>query len=183
MKLRSARIVWLLLGLFTAITISGLAQWRRAGTWAYRDLNFTDEQLAKIQEVRLAFQEKIMPLRMQWQNAQLNLDSLTLKGAGQKDLDSALEALDRVEVEFEKAYQGHRSEVRNLLDEEQRILFDRFGGLGMGLGLGRGTNPRWGMGSGMGRGYGSGWGMGRGFRSGWGRGLGRGYFCPWFRWR
>jgi hypothetical protein len=197
MKLRNAHNVWLFLGLFTAIAISGLAQWRRPGAWANPGLNLTDEQLAKIQNVRLAFQERIMPFRLQWEKAQLNLDSMTLKGAAQKDIDSAYEALDRIEVEFEKAYQDHWNEVRNLLDEEQRILFDRFGGLGMGPGWVRGLNPRRGMGPGMGRGFGPAWGPGmrRGFRSGWGpgmgpgfgrswgRGLGRGYFCPWFRWR
>jgi len=197
MKRTKVRFVWLFLGVFMAVSVSGLAQWGRPGPWTDPGLNLTDEQLVKIQEVRLAFQERIMPLRMQWQKAQLNLDSLALKGAGQKETDAAYEALDRVEVELEKAYQGHWDEVRNLLNEEQRILFDRFGGLGMGLGWGRGLNPRWGMGPGMGRGFGPAWGpgMGRGYRTSWGsgigpgfgggraRGFGRGYFCPWFRWR
>ena len=183
MKRRSVWTVWLFLGVFMAVSVSGLAQWRRPGPWTDRGLNLTDEQLARIQEVRLAFQERIMPLRMEWQKAQLNLDSLAMKGTGQKELEAAHKALDGVEAELEKAYQDHWSEVRNLLNEEQRVLFDRYGGLGMGLGWG--ANSRWGIGRGMGRGFGADWGlrMERGFRSGWGRGLGRGYFCPWFHWR
>jgi len=199
MKKSRTRIVWLFLGLFVGISVSGMAQWRRPGPWTDPGLNLTDEQLAKIQEARLAFQERIMPLTMQWQRLQMNLDSLTWKKADQKQTNSAYEALDKVDAELEKAYQEHRNEVRNFLDEQQRIIFDRFGGLGMGPGwdLGWGMNPRWGMRQGPGRGFGPAWGpgMGRGFRGGWGfgmgpgfgggwgRGMGRGYFCPWFRWR
>jgi hypothetical protein len=195
MKKSRTRIVWLFLGLFVGISVSGMAQWRRPGPWTDPGLNLTDEQLAKIQEARLAFQERIMPLTMQWQRLQMNLDSLTWKKADQKQTNSAYEALDKVDAELEKAYQEHWNEVRNLLDERQRIIFDRFGGLGMGAGWG--MNPRWRMRTRLGRGFGAAWGpgMGRGFRGGWGlnlgpgfgggwgRGMGRGYFCPWFRWR
>ncbi|NOR11909.1 MAG: hypothetical protein GQ545_01515 [Candidatus Aminicenantes bacterium] len=56
--------------------------------------------------------------------------------------------------------------IRNLLTDEQKMLFDQEGGFGMGLGMdyGRGYGQYYGMG------YGRGPGMGRGFR------------CPWF-WR
>ncbi|MGB7297388.1 MAG: periplasmic heavy metal sensor [Candidatus Aminicenantales bacterium] len=194
MKSKDVRIVWLFLGIFAAVTVSGLAQWRRPGSWSYQGLNLTDDQLAKIQEVRLAFQEGLMPLRLEWEKAQMNLDRLLSQGADQKQMDAAMAELDKVEIDLEKAYQEHWNEVRNLLDEEQRVVFDRFGGLGLGLGWG--ANPRWGMRSGWGRGFGPGWGMGmRGYRPGWGQGmgpgygrgwgpgLGRGYFCPWYRWR
>jgi hypothetical protein len=197
MKKRNIRSVWLFLVLFTVTSLAGLAQWRRPGTWGYSGLNLTDEQLAKIQELRLNFRERLLPLRMEWQKAQLNLERLFSQGAEEKPMDAAVAALDKIEGEMEKAYQDHRSEVRNLLDEEQQAFFDRFGGLGLGLGWGEGANPRWGMRPGFGRGFGPGWGLGRGLRSGWapgmgpgfggswGRGLGRGrgYFCPWFRWR
>ena len=196
MRSRDVRIVWLFLGLFAAATVSGLAQWRRPGSWGYPGMSLTDEQLARIQEIRLAFQERLLPLRMEWEKAQLNADRLFSQGADQKQIDTALAELDKIELDLEKAYQDHWNEVRGLLDEEQRIAFDRYGGLGLGLGWGRGANPRWGMrggwgrglgpGGGMGmRGYRPGWGpgMGFGYGRGWGRGLGRGYFCPWYRWR
>lgn len=196
MKSRDIRIVWLFLGLFTVATASGLAQWRRPGSWDYPGLNLTDEQLVKIQELRLNFQESLIPLRMEWEKAQLKADRLSNQGADQKQIDTALAELDRIEMNLEKAYRGHWNEVRGLLDEGQRVAFDRYGGLGLGLGWGRGANPRWGMRLGWGRGFGPGRGMGlRGYRPGWGpgmgpmygrgwgRGLGRGYFCPWYRWR
>jgi hypothetical protein len=196
MKLKCVLTVWLFLGIFMAISLSGMAQWRRPGPWSSPGLNLTEEQLAGIQEVRLGFQEKIMPLRLKWQKAQVNLDSLEMKGADQKELEAAYKALDGFDIEIEKAYQDHWNEMRNLLNEEQQVLFDRYGGLGMGLGWGRGMNPRWGMRPGWGRGFGPGYGLGmrQGYRFGWdsgmgpwfsgrGRGMGRGYFCPWLRWR
>jgi hypothetical protein len=195
MKRRNAKVVWLFLGVFMAVSVSGLAQWRRPGPWSNPGVTLTDEQLAKIQEVRLAFQEKIMPLRLDWQKAQVVLDSLEMKVAGEKELEAAYKVLDGLDIEIEKAYQDHWNEIRNVLTEEQRVLFDRYGGLGMGLGFGRGMNPKWGMRPGWGRGFGPGYGlnMRQGYRFGWARGmgmgngrswgLGRGYFCPWFRWR
>jgi hypothetical protein len=195
LKKQSFWTVALFLGISLVASVSGAAQWRRFGLWTDRSLGLTDEQLAKIQDIRLAFQEKIMPLRLEWQKAKVRLDSLEMKRAGGKELDSAYEALDRIEGDLEKAYQDHRSEVRGLLSEEQRQAFDRFGGLGLGAGFGAG--PRWEMRRDGGRNYGRGWGMGMrsGYRPGWGRamgpwyvrgwarGPGRGYSCPWFRWR
>lgn len=185
MKRRNVLGAGLFLGVFIAVSVSGAAQWRRPGSWAAPGPSLTDEQSAKIQEIRLAFQEKLLPLQLEWQKAQWNLDSLAWKGAGEKDLEAAGKTLDGIDIKIEKAYQDHRNEVRNLLNEEQKILFDRYGGLGMGLD--RGMNPRWGMRQAWGRGYGPGQGLGlrQGARygAGWGRGLGRGFFCPWFRWR
>jgi hypothetical protein len=195
MRLKNVRVVWLSLTLLAVLSVCGLAQWRRPGAWGYPGLDLTDEQLAKIQQVRLAFLEKVMPLQIRWEKAQLNLDSLTMKRGDQKELEAAHQALEGLEIELEKAWQAHRDEMRNLLNEEQRVFFDRYGGLGMGLGWG--ANPEWGMRPGWGQDYGRGYGLGMrfGYRPGWGRamgpwnargwgrGLGRGYFCPWFRGR
>ena len=196
MSLKIIRTVWLFLGLFAALAVFGQAQWRRPGSWGYAGLNLTDEQLAKIEQLRLDFQESLIPLRMEWEKAQLNADRLFSQGVDQKQTDAALAKLDEIERNLEKAYQDHRNDVRNLLNEEQRVAFDRYGGLGLGLGWDRGTSPRWGMRPGWGRGSGPGRGLGmRGYRPGWGPGrgtgygrgrgpgMGRGYFCPWYRWR
>jgi len=182
---KSRQAVSLFLGLIFAIAAAGEAQIRRPGAWDYSELGLTDEQLDRIQEIRLAFQEEILPLRMKWQKVQLSLDTLMAKGADQSRLDAQIETLNEVDMELEKKYLGHRTQIRNLLTEQQRVIFDRFGGLGLGQGWDLALRPRWGMRPGAGRGFGPAWGFGtgRGFRSGPGRGTGRGYFCPWFRWR
>ena len=182
MKRRCFGTLWLFLGLLTVVTVPCLAQWPRAGAWTDFGADLTEAQLAKIQELRLAFREQLLPLEMRWEKAALLLDALTMKGGPQKEIDGAQSVLDGVDREIEKAYQAHKDEVRKLLNEEQKILFDRYGGLGIGPRAG-GMNPGWRMRFRPGGGFGPsrGWGRGRGASFGRGVGLRRGYFCPWFR--
>jgi len=182
---KSKQAVLLSLGLILAIAAAGQAQMRRPGTWSDMDfaLTLTDEQLEKIQDIQLAFQEEILPLRMKWQKTQLSLDTMVAKGADESRLDAQIETLNEVDMELEKKYLGYRAQIRNVLTEKQRVMFDRSGSLGLGRNWDFALRPRWGMRSGLAGDFGRACdsGMGRGFRSGWGRGLGRGSFC--LRWR
>lgn len=157
-------------------------------------IDLTDDQLDRIEKVRLAFEEEMLPLEMKWRKLDLELESLSRRG---QDLEPKLKELDALEIEMDKKWEEHRSKVRSLLTDDQKALFDRYGGLGLGLGWGPGAGygaaPRWGLRSGAGRGMGYGWapGAGRGYGAygrysrygrGRGAGMGRGYFCPWRRW-
>lgn len=157
-------------------------------------IDLTDEQLDRIEKIRLAFEDVILPLEMKWRKLDLELGSLSRRGLG---LEAKLKELDALEVEMDKKWEEHRTEVRSVLTDDQKALFDRYGGLGLGLGWGPGAGygaaPRWGMGTGpaRGMGYGLAPGAGRGygaygryprFGRGWGAGMGRGYYCPWRRW-
>ncbi|MBN2198228.1 MAG: hypothetical protein JW747_00090 [Candidatus Aminicenantes bacterium] len=184
------RFVLMFAAIFAAVAVSGLAQWRRPGAWGYSGLNLTDEQMNKIQEARLSFQKILMPLQLEWEKAQFNADNLYAQRADQKQIDAALQKINELEMEIEKAFRAHRDQVRNLLDEKQRAVFDRYGGLGLGPVWG--DPAGWGMRPGWGRGAGPAWGTefrgsspgwGYGYGRGWGRGMGRGYYCPWNRWR
>jgi len=183
MKHAFIRMTSLFLGCLALLSVSGLAQRRQPGAWADPGFNLKDEQLAKLQEVRPAFQEKLMPLQLKWRRAQMKRSDLMLRGSAEKGIDSATAELNKIDAEIEKAYQAHWNDVRSLLDEKQRILFDRFGGLGLGFGWGRSMTPRWGMEYGPASGPGMSRGFGPGRGAGWGRGTGRGYCCSWIRWR
>jgi len=50
--------------------------------------------------------------------------------------------LDQMELELDKQFETHQQQISTLLTDEQRVLFDRFGGLGMGPGFGMGYFPR-----------------------------------------
>ena len=139
----------------------------------YNPLGLTEEQLASIQEQRLAFQEGILSLRAKLTTAYMALDNLYLQNAEQSKIEDQIAELDQMELELDQRFEAHQQQIRGLLTAEQKVLFDRFGGLGMGpdFGMGYGVGLGRGYGAGYGRGYGAGYGRGRGAgRGAWGRG-------------
>ncbi len=167
------------------------AQYRRPARGYAGAVDLTEEQMDRIQEIRMAFQNEILPIETKLRKVELELDALSWKG---QSLDAKLAELDTLELELDKMWEEHQARIRSVLTDGQRRVFDRQGGLGLGLGWGpddgMGLNPRMGARAGVGRGlgYGYGPGVGRGYGRysrygrGYGRGLGRGYTCPWRRW-
>lgn len=159
--------------LMLALTIPVFAQ---AGTWTPQSdgiVDLSEEQLVQIQELRIAFQKDILALRMDINTGYMELDKLFMQNADQETIDAKGSALEMLEMELDKAYDTHQQQIRTLLTDEQKVIFDEFGGLGMGVGLGGG------YGMGYGAGNAAAWGRGRGMnRAGaWnrGRGAGTGY--------
>ena len=184
-------------GLFVLFAVAAApleAQYRRPWGPGPGGIDLTDEQLARIQDIRLAFQEEIIPLETKWRKLSLEIDALAMKGQG---FAAKLKEIESVEAELDKRYESHWNKVRSVLTDDQKVLFDRYGGLGLGLGWGPGRGagmaPRWGPGMAPGRGAGYGMAPGRGrgygvyggygaYGPGYGTGRGRGYYCPWRRW-
>jgi len=194
MKASRSAVVWLSAFLFLAIVSvpSADAQVRRPWRANAGAVDLTDEQLDRIEEIRLDFQNEILPLETKWRKLDLELEAMSRKG---QSLDAKLKELDSLELEMDKMWEQHQDKVRSVLTDDQKGLFDRFGGLGQGWGPGGGggMNPHWGMRTGAGRGTGYGWapGTGRGYGGygryarygrGYGAGMGRGLYCPWRRW-
>ncbi len=115
-------------------------------------IDLTDEQLDRIEKIRLALEEEILPLEMKWRKLDLELESLSRRG---QDMEAKLKELEALEIEMDKKWEEHRAKVRSVLTDDQKALFDRYGGLGLGLGWGPGAGygaaPRWGMRTGPGR--------------------------------
>jgi len=180
--------VWMAAVLFLAAAAvpAAEAQYRRSWGANAGVVDLTDEQFDRIQDLRLAFQDEIRSLETKWSKLDLELDRMSRKG---QNLDAKLKELDSLELEMDKKWEEHQAQVRSLLTDDQKVLFDRFGGLGLGAGWGPGgdigLDPRRGlrMGAGRGLGYGRSPGLGRASR-GYGRyrGYGRGYYSPWRRW-
>jgi Spy/CpxP family protein refolding chaperone len=207
-SMRNNRIILCAAIVFLLISaLPGLAQrdwWMGRG--AFSGLNLTSDQIDKIQELRLEFQKEILQLRTELQIRFTEIRNMYYRGESQAKIYAKQEEVDLLSDEMEKRYMAYQTEIRGLLTDEQKLLFDRWGSIGYGLGprypmgLGMGFGPRGRMGLGLGRGYGRGYGrgwnqgwdmgpgwgrsVGRAWRQGWGRGMGRGWRCPWlWNWR
>lgn len=166
------RTTWIIsLGLFLVCTSLSFAQSRGRYTRTGA-VDLTEEQLLQIGELRLAFQKELLPLRSQLRTGYMELDLLRAKGEEPQKIDAKRAALTELEDEIEKKYVAHDQKIRELLTDEQKVLFDRWGGLGLGLGYG----PRWGLDRGLGRSdtWNRGYGRGMGRISGWDRSFVRG---------
>ena len=168
--------------LFLFLVIPVAAQGRRWQMQPYTDIGLTEDQLNKIQELRIAFQKEILPLRMELIAGYLELDNLYMQDADQNKIDAKIDELDQMELEFDKQFSAHQQQIRGLLTDNQKVMFDRFGGLGMGFGLRLGYGAGFARGGGLRLGRTAGWnrglGYGRGFNRWWGRGRGMGYGYP-----
>ena len=151
--------------LLLALAAPSAAQVRSTWAGTYTGgLNLTEEQLDQIQELRLAFQQELIPLSSKLRIAYVELDDLEMRGAEQAAIEAKLQELDQMEAEIDELYAAHQDQIRGLLSEEQKVLFDRWGGLGLG----------WGPEAGLGLGLGYGGGYGRGAAGRLGLGYGRG---------
>ncbi len=190
---KSSTIFIVAVVLLMASALPSLAQARRPlGMRPAYGLNLTEEQMERIEEMRLQFEKEILPLETELQTHYSELRLMYAKNQEQAKIDGKLFQIDKMEIELERRFEAHQMNIRNLLTDEQKMLFDQEGGFGMGLGMdyggGYGRSPGMGRGYGQyyGRGYGRGPGMGRGYiqgnRRGYAQGYGRGFRCPWF-WR
>jgi hypothetical protein len=183
------RIMFVFLAVFIlSLVIPVTAQTQRRMTPYYDYPDLTEEQLNRIQELRLAFHKDILALRTELMAGYMELDNLYVQNVDQKIIENKLNKLDQMEAELDEKFAAYQQQVRNLLSDEQQVQFDRFGGLdlgvggagdlGMGYGWGAGRGYDRGLGMGYGWGAGRGYGRGLGIRSGraWGfdRGYGRG---------
>jgi len=180
----------IIFGIFTAFmliaALPGQAQqyWQQE-MWPNEGMNLTSEQIAKIQKLTLEFQKDILPMETQLQTLYMEVGPLPYGDTEQAKYNSAFKKIDALEMELEKKYMAHENQIRALLTEEQKALFDQWGGLGYELErMGLGMNPGMGFSRGY-AGYGRGYeGYGRGYagygrgNAGYGRGnagYGRGY--------
>ncbi len=124
----------------------------------------------KVQDLRLQFQKKTIPLRVELQTRYLELRNLLYKESSQDLIDGANNEIALLQEQMEARFQDHQNDIKAILTGEQRELFERWGGLGFGGSNGMGYGFAGGYGRGFGRGGGAGFGPGRG--AGMGRGWG-----------
>lgn len=153
---RSKVILGVLIAVFAVALVAAPALARREGTRRAQPRGgmmpqFTQEQQEQIE----AIHEKYSDERAELTNRAkvLRLELAELVGDGEPDFDGIegkLEEIARVRVDLMKLRLRIHKEIRPLLDEDQRKLFDR--GLARLAGSGRGDGQRGMMGRGAGGG-------------------------------
>ncbi len=170
MKFRGAVLLLLLAGIVLPIT----AQQKGQGfgkNEAPRCEGFlpdlTEDQQVTIEKLRSEHMNSMVVLRADEDVLRAELNRLEVGGKyDQKAVDSKIDELYDLKAKMAKAKAKHQQDVRNVLTDEQKAVFDAHGGRGFGDGPGFG--PGHGHGNcpgncqGNGQGYGPGDGSGKG---------------------
>lgn len=87
--------------------------------------DLTEEQEAKIKELRVDHLKEMKPFRNQMNELRARKQTLmTTDNASLKEINSVIDQMTEVKNKMMKATAKHRQEIRNLLTDEQRIFFD-----------------------------------------------------------
>lgn len=133
----------------------------------YYDLNLTEEQLKKIQELELILEKELSPLYSKLRLKDLELQQLyTQPNPDERKIEIKVNEINKIEDTIAEKEMLHWEKIGNILTDEQKAIFDSYYGGDMSYRgyYGRGLR-RWGR---------SHYGYGRGTR--WGARLGRGTF-------
>ena len=160
---------WIVVGLMFSVLVAmagnvgAQPMWGTWGAQAASPLGLSAEQMSQIQSIVNQWQIEMQSL---WSNLQAkNMELASLVSSANAD-PSAVEVKTKeigdLQAQIQRKSVEQQSAVREVLTEEQKVLFDQ-----QGLGYGWGRGP---CGLGLGAGWGAGFGRGRGF--GGGRGFG-----------
>lgn len=110
-------------------------------------LDLSDEQQAKLEKMRTAHMETMLPMQNKMQELQAKRNTLsTDKNADIKAINAVIDEIGALKTEMMKTREAHQQEVRSILTDDQRIKFDmhrshhknKGGGFGKGCGHGQG---------------------------------------------
>ena len=97
------------------------------------------EQTAKIQKLRIDHQKTVLALQTDLKTKRLELRQMMMEGADQKKLEAKIDELARVGAEIQKKRLAHRNDIRSLLTDEQKKVFNqKCSGLDCGAAFGHG---------------------------------------------
>ncbi|MCB0505335.1 MAG: Spy/CpxP family protein refolding chaperone [Cyclobacteriaceae bacterium] len=116
--------------------------------------DLTDAQKDQMKDIHLKTMKQVQPLRNQLMEKRAHLKTLTTADkADIKAINGQIDDISKLEVSIEKIQAASHQEVRSLLTDEQRVVFDSHRG-GM-MGNRSGFGPKQGRGHGQGAGLGN----------------------------
>ena len=88
-------------------------------------LDLTEAQQDQLKTLRLSFREETLPLKNELREKKARMRTLTTaKEADMKAINQLAEEMGELQTNMVKKHLAHRQEVRKILTDEQRILFD-----------------------------------------------------------
>ncbi|MBD3414191.1 MAG: hypothetical protein GF421_07170 [Candidatus Aminicenantes bacterium] len=157
---------------FTSLYVSAQPYYRNAPQRdGLYELNLSDQQIEKIQKLDMQLEKEITPMLSEMRSLFIKLDEYKIqREPDPQKIDELFDKIDQIEDSIRQKESQFYDNVRDLLTDEQKALFDSYYVFDDNI-------PRLGYGR-----YGCGWGPMR-LRRGWGlnsirpgRGLGRGYY-------
>ncbi len=88
------------------------------------EMKLTKEQEKKLQEMRVAHQKEMIPLRAQLKVKQIEMRELFRGDPNQGTINSKIDEISKMRADIQKKNAAHRIAMRNVLTPEQRELWD-----------------------------------------------------------
>lgn len=103
-------------------------------------LNLTEDQQAKLKELQLAHQKKVLPIKNAIAEKKAKLRTLeTADNADMKAINALIDDISNQRSQLMKERANMQQDIRKMLTDEQRIIFDSHQGFGRGRGQGFGS--------------------------------------------
>jgi len=115
-------------------------------------LNLSDQQQEQLQDMRLANQKEMIPLRADIKLLRLELQELISNDASRSEIDNKIDQISEARKAIQKKRVGHRLDMRQVLTPEQRKQWDKMKHHRGMKGEHHGARGHHGQGKGMGRG-------------------------------
>ena len=97
------------------------------------------EQTAKIQKLQINHEKAILTLKTDLKTKRIELRQMMMESADQKNLEAKIDELARIGAEIQKKRLAHRNDIRSLLTDEQKKVFNqKCSGLDCGAAFGHG---------------------------------------------
>jgi len=91
-------------------------------------MKFTEEQQKKMHSMKLSLQKEMLPLRNEIGENRAKLKSLsTAENADMKAINNLIDEDSKLKASIAKLLAANHQEIRKMLTEEQRIIFDSKG--------------------------------------------------------
>ncbi|MFH2042151.1 MAG: Spy/CpxP family protein refolding chaperone [Acidobacteriota bacterium] len=98
-------------------------------------LKLTPEQKEKMQKVCLDFQKEILPFQSDLKAKSLDMKTLLQENADLSKINAKIDELAKIKAEIMKKKMAHSNQIKGLLTEEQKALFNK-GGCSSSMGCG-----------------------------------------------